>query len=215
MPKKEIAIKHATILVSYLLVIWGFYRFLFKLPEEVEDLLIKPVLWLIPVFYFLRKEKLDISSIGITSKNLFSSVYQAILLGAIFSIVAVVVNFIKYQGINFSANIGTVNFWLSLGLSFITGFTEEVTFRGYLFTRLWHVFENEWKANIVTSFIWALIHIPLVVFWLELNLSSTLIILLLTSLFGIGSAYIYARTKNVFSSILLHIFWGWPIILFR
>src|SRR3989344_5856267 len=110
MPKKEIAIKHATILVSYLLVIWGFYRFLFKLPEEVEDLLIKPVLWLIPVFYFLRKEKLDISSIGITSKNLFSSVYQAILLGAIFSIVAVVVNFIKYQGINFSANIGTVNF---------------------------------------------------------------------------------------------------------
>ena len=44
-------IKHATILVTYLLVVWGFYRFLFKMPEEVEELLIKPIIWLLPVFF--------------------------------------------------------------------------------------------------------------------------------------------------------------------
>jgi len=38
---------------------------------------------------------------------------------------------------------------------------------------------------------------------------------LLTTLFGIGSAFVFARTRNVFSSILLHVLWEWPIILFR
>ena len=37
--KKETALKNATILAAYLLIVWGFYRFLFKLPEEIEDLL--------------------------------------------------------------------------------------------------------------------------------------------------------------------------------
>jgi membrane protease YdiL (CAAX protease family) len=47
------------------------------------------------------------------------------------------------------------------------------------------------------------------------NLQAALVYLLLTTLFGVGSAFIYARTKNVFSSIFLHVLWEWPIILFR
>src|SRR3989344_632050 len=121
MPKKEVVIKNVTILAAYLLVIWGFYRFLFKLPEEVEELFIKPLLWLTPVIYLVRKERSGISSLGISSKNLFPSLY-----------------------------------------------------------------------------------ISLAIFWWDLNLQGTLILLLLTTIFGIGSAFVFARTKNVASSILLH-----------
>jgi len=74
MPKKEVAIKHITILATYLLIVWGFYRFLFKLPEEIEELIIKPLVWLLPVFYLLRKEKVGLSSIGVTTKRLFPSI---------------------------------------------------------------------------------------------------------------------------------------------
>jgi hypothetical protein len=73
MPKKEIAVKHITVLAAYILIVWGFYRFLFKLPEEIEEIIVKPLLWLVPVFILLRKEKLGLTSIGITSKNLFPS----------------------------------------------------------------------------------------------------------------------------------------------
>ena len=62
MPKKEVVIKNVTILAAYLLVIWGFYRFLFKLPEEVEELFIKPLLWLTPVIYLVRKERSGIQA---------------------------------------------------------------------------------------------------------------------------------------------------------
>jgi membrane protease YdiL (CAAX protease family) len=216
MPKKEVAIKHTTILAAYILIIWGFYRFLFKLPEELEEVIIKPILWLVPVFFLLRKEKVGLSSIGITNKNLFSSIYFAVALGIIFAFEGLLINIIKYKGgVDFSANIGSIPLLLALAISFITAVSEELTFRGYIFGRLWSALGSEFWANLITSVLWALVHLPIAIFWWELNLMSTLGLLVLTTIFGVASAIIYVRTKNILASILLHVFWEWPIILFR
>jgi membrane protease YdiL (CAAX protease family) len=215
MPKKETTIKHVTILAVYLLLVWGFYRFLFKQPEEIEELLIKPVLWLIPVFYLIKKEKTGISSLGITGKNLFQSIYFALSLAVVFTLEGVFINFLKYGEFNFSANLGQRALFTSLGLSLVTAVTEEITFRGYIFNRVWNVLGREWFSNILVSIIWGIIHIPIAIFWWDLTLSGTIGYILLTITFGIGSAFVFARTKNVISSILLHTMWVWPIILFR
>lgn len=215
MPDKETAIKHTTILAAYILIVWGFYRFLFKFPEEIEDLIIKPILWLVPVFILVRKEKLGLGSLGLTLKNLFPSIYLALALGVFFAIVGILVNFAKYKSVSFTAEIGETPFLTALLLSLATGISEEITFRGYIFNRVWHAFGSEWKANYLVSIVWALVHIPIAIFWWKLNLSGTVGILILITIFGIGSSYIFARTKNVASSIFLHMLWEWPIILFR
>ncbi len=215
MPKKVIALKNSTILAAYLLIVWGFYRVLFKLPEEIEELFVKPLVWLLPVFYLLKKEKLGISSLGVTQKNIFPAIYFALGLGVVFALEGVVINVVKHGGMNFSANLGSGPFLAALGISFATAVSEELAFRGYLFNRVWHALGNEWRANLLTSFVWALIHVPIVIFWWELNLTGILSYLLLTSFFGVGSAFVFARTRNVASSILLHMLWSWPIILFR
>lgn len=215
MPKKEIALKHTTILSAYLLIVWGFYRCLFKLPEGVEEVLVKPLLWLVPMFYFMRIEKAPLSSIGITYKNIFPAIYFSIALGIVFALEGFLVNIVKYKGMDFSANIGNTPLLLALFISFVTAVSEELTFRGYIFGRIWHVLGSELWANLITSFLWALVHIPVAIFWWQLDLSGTLGLLILTTIFGIASAIIYARTKNIFASILLHVFWEWPIILFR
>jgi membrane protease YdiL (CAAX protease family) len=215
MPKKELAIKHSTILVAYLLIVWGFYRMLIKLPEEVEELIIKPLLWLAPVFYLLKKEKLGLASVGVTFQNLFPAVYFSLALGALFAFEGVIINIVRYKGVDFSANLGQGSFLIALFLSFATAISEEITFRGYLFGRIWHVLGGEWRANLLTSFVWALVHIPVAIFWWELDFSGTATLLFLTTIFGMGSAFVYARTKNILSSILLHVLWSWPIVLFR
>jgi len=208
--------KYAVGLAVYLLIVWGFYRFLFKLPDEIEELVIKPIVWLLPVIYLVRKEKLGLESLGITFKNLFPSVYYALGLGAFFVIEALVINFVKYQGeFNLGANIGALPLLPALGLSFVTAFSEEITFRGYIFTRVWKFIKKELPANLLTSLFWAMIHVPVTVFVWKLDLTAALIYLFLTTLFGVGSAFVYARTKNIVSPILLHVLWQWPIILFR
>ena len=215
MPKKEIAIKHSTVLAAFLLIVWGFYRFLFKLPIEVEELFIKPLIWLLPVYFLVKREKLGIASLGVSLKNLFPTLYYSLALGVFFALEALVINVIKYKTIDFSANIGESPFTLALFISLTTAVSEEIAFRGYHFNRVWYAMGNEWRANLITSFVWALIHIPISIFWWKLNLSGTLIYLLLTTLFGMGSAFVFAKTRNVASSIILHILWEWPIVLFR
>ena len=49
MPKKEAIIKHITIYAAYILIVWGFYRVLFKLPDNFEETVLKPIIWLLPL----------------------------------------------------------------------------------------------------------------------------------------------------------------------
>lgn len=208
--------KSAVILSVYLLIVWGFYRFLFKLPDEIEELVIKPIFWLLPVFYLIRNEKHSLESIGITIKNLFPAIYYALGLGAFFVIEALIVNYLKYGGqFNLGANIGELPLLPALGLSFATAVSEEITFRGYIFTRVWSFVKNEAVANIVTSLFWATIHVPITIFVWKLDMSAAVLYLFLTALFGVGSSFVFARSKNILSPILLHVLWQWPIILFR
>jgi membrane protease YdiL (CAAX protease family) len=209
-------IKNVTSYSAYLLVIWVFYRFLFKFPDEVEELVIKPVLWLLPLFYFVfKKEQARLASIGFTLKNFFPAIYFAIGLGSIFVIEGLITNYLKYGQLNFGANLGNLPFMTSLGLSFATAFTEETAFRGYIFSRLWIASKNEWTANAITTVLWTAIHSPIAFYVWKLDLSAGIIYLVLTAIFGFGSSFVFARTRNIISSILLHVLWQWPIILFR
>ena len=208
-------IKYVTKYATFLVLFWGFYRFLFKLPDEIEEILIKPVVWLLPVFWYSHKEKLDLSSLGVTLKNLFESIYLSLGLGSVFVAEALFANYLKYGYLNFGANIGNLPLLSSLGLSFATAISEEISFRGYIFGRLSSVLKNDLTANLIQTVIWTIIHIPISFFVWKLDLASGLIYLFLTAVFGVGSALIYGKTKNIFGSIFLHVLWEWPIILFR
>src|SRR5258708_5583894 len=208
-------LKNAILLFTFLLIFWGFYRLLFKFPDWVEETIIKPAVWILPVLYFVKKEKTNLESIGITFKNLFPSIYLSLILGSVFATEAVIINFIKYGKLNFGANLGTTPLFLSLGISFATAISEEIVFRGYIFTRLWVALNNEWQANLITTIGWTLIHVPITIFVNKLSRVAAVVYLFLTFIFGFGSAFIYGRTKNISSSIILHVLWEWPIMLFR
>lgn len=208
--------KRAVYLAVYLLIVWGFYRFLFQLPEQIEELFIKPIVWILPVLYLVKVERQTLESIGITTKGLFPAVYYALGLGAFFVMEALIINFVKYGGqFNLGANIGNLPLLPALGLSFATAISEELAFRGYIFTRVWKFVKNEIYANLLTSVFWAMIHVPITIFVWKLDFTAAVTYLVLTSIFGMGSAFVFARTKNIVSPILLHVLWQWPIILFR
>lgn len=215
LPSKTLIIKDVTIYSTYLVLIWAFYRFLFQLPVSVEELIIKPLVWLLPLFYFLKKEDSRVSSLGFAFKNLFSAIYLSIGLGAIFVLEGVITNFLKYGHFNFGANIGPTPLLASLGMSFATAFSEEASFRGFIFNRLSSALKSEWTANAIQTVIWTAIHVPIAFFVWNLGVSAGVLYLALTAVFGLGSAFIFARTGNVWGSIFLHVLWEWPIILFR
>ncbi len=123
---------------------------------------------------WLEQNDKVLDSLGITLKNLFPAVYYALGLGAFFVMEAMIVNFLKYGGqFNLGANIGALPLLPALGLSFATAVSEEITFRGYIFTRVWSFVKDEMWANLLTSLFWAMIHVPVMIFVWKLDLSAS------------------------------------------
>ena len=218
MSEKIRLLKDAIHLYTFLLIVWGLYRFLFRLPEQIEEIVLKPIIWLGPVMWFLYKEKAALSSIGWSTKNLFKNLYLGLGFGLVFGLLGVLTHLVKYQGLAFvkTASLASPDlFLMALGLSFITAISEETVFRGYLFNRLWQTLNDEWLANLISSFGWVFIHLPITIFVLHYNPAQVFVYLGLSFIFGAGSAFVFARTRTVVASVLLHVFWGWPIVLFR
>lgn len=214
-PKLQL-VKHAIAFYAYLLVVWGFYRLLLQAPAPIEELIIKPVVWLLPLFYLLKREKANPKSIGITFHNFLPTVYFVIGLGVIFTFLALFINYLKYGELLFAAVVPTEElFWIAIILSFITAFSEEIAFRGYLLTRTLSVVKKEWKANLLVSVGWAMIHLPIAIFDWRLQPIPLLVYAGVAFVFSLGATFVFLRTRNIIAPILLHVLWQWPIILFR
>lgn len=210
--------RHVLALFSFIFVLWAIYRYFPEiLPTWVEELILKPIVWLGPTFWLVRKiEKEKFASLGLTKKNLFKSLYWGVGLGIVFALEGFLTNIFKYRGLHLvSLDYTPLAFLGVLGLSFVTAFSEETVFRGYIFTRLWRIWKSEWLANIISAFLFTLIYLPVGVFVLGYRPMVMLVYLLFVFIYGFASAFVFARTENIVSSILLHVFWSWPIILFR
>lgn len=210
-------LKRVTLLYTFILLVWGFYRYLFRFPEEIEELVLKPIIWLGPVLFLVWREKKGLDSVGWSPKNLFKSLYLGIGLGILFALEGLLTHWLKYHSFSFvNLQYQTLPVLLvAMGISLATAISEETAFRGYIFNRLWHILKNEWAANLISSFGWALVHLPITFFVLGYNFEQMITYLVLIFIFGVASALVFARTKTITASILLHVFWAWPIILFR
>lgn len=216
-PKKP-SLKHVLALFSYIFVLWAFYRYFPEiLPMWAEELILKPLIWLPPTFFIVLKvENKQLSSLGLVKKNFFPSVYWGIGLGMVYALEGFLTNALKYGGIQLS-QLGYIpaSFLWALLISLATAITEELVFRGYLYNRLSQIWEKKWLANLVSSLLFVLIHLPIGVFVLGYTPGIMLAYLALVFIYAVGSGFVFARTQNITSSILLHVFWSWPIILFK
>lgn len=216
--RKKLSLKHVFALFSFIFTLWAIYRYFPEiLPVWAEEIILKPLIWLLPTFWLVKKiEKEKLSSLGYTRKSLFPSIYWGIGLGIIFALEGFLTNILKYGELHFEAlKYNPVSFLGAVVISFATAFSEETVFRGYIFTRLWRIWKNEWLANLVSAILFMLIHLPVGIFVLGYTPLVMVIYLFFVLVFAVGSAFVFARTRNIASSILLHVFWSWPIILFK
>ncbi len=215
---QKLSLKHVFALFSFIFVVWSFYRYLPEiLPLWAEELILKPLFWLLPTFWLVKRvERQSLSSLGFTKKKLFPSIYWGVGLGLVFALEGLLTNIVKYKGLNLvSLGYSSTAFLGLFLLSLVTAFTEETVFRGYLFHRLWQIWQKEWLANIVSSFLFVIIHLPIGVFVLGYTPMVMFAYLFFVFIFAFGSAFVFGRTQNLLASILLHVFWSWPIVLFR
>lgn len=202
---------------GFIFVLWSLYRLFFKLPEWFDEFVAKPWVWLIPTFFMvLNIEKKPLSTIGYSFKNLFKNIQIGWILGFLFAFEGVATNFIKYGKISFLSSGGGVD-WIALSLfiSLATAFSEETVARGFVMNRLWWKWGSETRANITSSILFGLLHIPISIFVLHYGFYDLSTYFLITTVFGFADGFVFARTGTIVAPVIAHSLWNLSVVLFR
>jgi len=202
---------------GWILLTWSLYRYFFKLPEVVDEFIAKPFIFVAPVlWYVLKKEKRNLISLGLTTKNLFTSLYVGLGFGFVFALEGIAANAIKYGKIQINpiAAFEQYGLVMLLILSVATAFTEELLNRGFLFGRIMEKTKSLPYAAILSTVLFVLLHVPILVASLKLS-GMTLVLFFVTDfILGLANSLLYFNTKSLLAPILVHVFWNMTVALY-
>lgn len=202
---------------AWQLLAWSLYRYFFKFPEPVDEFIVKPFVFILPVLFFvLVIEKRKIDSIGVTSKNLLQSVLIGCGFGLLFAGEAIYANIFKYGTLTLTPNPSIVAYGIPFMviLSLATSVSEELLSRGFFFSRLFEASKNVIQSVIMSTLLFVAFHIPILLTSLRFQ-GTTLILFFITSfVLGMTNSLIFHKTKSLVAPVLIHLFWNMTVAVF-
>jgi len=187
------------------------------MPEWIDEFVAKPLVFIAPALWYVQKvEKRSFSSLGLTIKNLFANVYIGLGFGFLFAIEGIAANAIKYGKLDFLpiAALEQYGLILLVVLSLATAFSEELLNRGFLFTRILEKSKSLPYAAALSTVLFVLLHVPIVVTMLKLQ-GLTLVLFFVTDfVLGLANALLFYNTKSLVTPILVHLFWNMTVALY-
>lgn len=202
---------------GWILLTWSLYRYFFKLPEAVDEFVAKPLVFVLPVlWYVLKKEKRNLSSLGLTGKKFFTSLYIGLGFGFVFALEGIASNAMKYGKIQINpiAALDRYGLGLLLILSLATAFSEELLNRGFLFNRIMEKTKSLPYAALLSTVLFTLLHVPILVTSLKLH-GMTLVLFFVTDfILGLANSMLFYTTGGLLAPVLVHIFWNMTVALY-
>ncbi len=186
----------------YLLLVWGLFRLLFRLPEVIEEFWIKPLIWLVPVLGIWINEK---RKVRFFEGGWSRAIVWGLGLGVVWIGVLALVSLGRVGGIRFLAG----NSWADImGAAVATAIVEELVFSGYIFQRVFQATKSLWSAVVMTGVMFALIHVPIGLFVYNYSALQMVAFLVVVALVEMGGGFLMAKTRNVVAPILAHFVWA-------
>jgi membrane protease YdiL (CAAX protease family) len=207
----------------FIFLVWSFYRAYFYFPEWLDEIFIKPLVFTGPIFFLVlyreEKGKEGLRELGLwpNFKDLLMDIYIGVAVGILFAFEGLFANFIKYGTFSLSPIFafrvvsGLLPFFIS---NLFTAFWEEILGRGFLFKRLSKSTDNQLDAAFTSSFLFLLLHIPILFTRLHLTGTSLLVYPLSILLLGIVNSFLFAYRGSLVLPILIHTFWNMTVALY-
>lgn len=173
----------------YLLLVWGGFRYWVRLPEVIDELWFKPVIWLVPLFWWRLsmggKPKLF-------NNRWFLSGGLGVLVGAFYF------GLLKVMGVG-----GQMDWGLNLlGIALVTAVVEELTFSGFVLGLMGKFNKKRYVNLLVVGLMVAGVHLPINIFVYGLGGRELLGIMIWLFSVAVINGWIRQKTGNVTGSII-------------
>jgi len=174
----------------YLLVSWGAFRYFVRLPEVVTELWFKPMIWLVPLYWWRLSLKGE--------PRLFAGKIRPALgwglLGGLMYFGAL--RLLTNSGFSFDVN--------RIGIAGVTAVVEELTFAGVMLSILVKETKREGVSLALTGLAFAAIHLPRQIFVFSLAPSLVVGAFSLAFFVGLINGFLRLRSNNVLAAMVAH-----------
>lgn len=213
--------KRQVFIVWFLIfLIWAFYRAYFFQPEWIDELLVKPLVFVFPVLFMVwYYENKPLAELGLTFKlkNIILDIYVGVVLGILLAFEGLIANYLKYGNFTFSPlaaakMYGDIGIFLIVNL--ISAISEEILGRGYLYNRLFRITNRQFWSALFSSILFLLLHLPIMFTRLHLTGGALVIYPVSILILGITNCYLFTLRRSLTIPILLHTFWNMTIALY-
>lgn len=202
---------------AIVLIIWSIYRTKLMLPEWFDEMVAKPIVFILPVYYSITKyeQKSFFQQIWLKKKTIVTDVTTGLLVGLIFLIAAFFSNYIRLGDLSFIENVFKTNLLLAAILTIFTAVSEEVLSRGFILKRLYEDSSNMYSSSFIASTLFLVLHIP-ILFTIP-GLSGSLLLLFLATDFilSLVNSFIFLDRKSLLAPILIHALYNFAILFYR
>ncbi|MFS8158756.1 MAG: type II CAAX prenyl endopeptidase Rce1 family protein [Candidatus Roizmanbacteria bacterium] len=204
---------------AIILIVWSIYRTKLQLPEWFDEFIAKPMVFILPVYWYINKyEKGNfLQNIGLSKKNLSKNLVFGLLIGMAFAGAGLASNYVKHHGFDFTGTLlagspSSLIYILLLALA--TAITEEIVSRGFVLKRLYEDAKNIYSASFLSSILFLILHIPIL--FTKPDLSGSLILLFLGTdlLLSLITSLLFLESNNLLAAILVHALYNIAIILY-
>lgn len=203
---------------AVILIIWAFYRAYFKMPEWFDEFIAKPLVFVLPVFYYIKnvdkKPIFESLYLHFKPKIIIKDLFNSLVIGGVFLLTAFFAFYFREQKFILINNFPGIDKFIIIFLTALaTGITEEILSRGFVLKKLYEESKNIYSSTFFASVLFFFLHVPILFVDPRIN-GQMLLMFLTTDLFlSMINGIIFLWKKSLVAPILIHAFYNIVIAL--
>jgi len=218
MKEKTTPTQRALNLWAIILIFWSLYRVNLKLPEWFDEFIAKPLVFILPVYWYIKKyEKGNFfNALGLRTKRIKSDIFLGFFIGGLFYLAAVMANFLKYKKLIFFNRLITDPkiIILTIIIALATGISEEILSRGFILKRLYQESKNIFTSSFFASVLYFFLHIPMLFTNPKITGGFLLFFMATDLILSLIISFVFLSGSSLILPILIHSFYNIAILLF-
>jgi len=194
-----------------ILIFWVFYRLKFKMPEWFDEFIAKPIVFILPVHYFVKniEKKSFLPSIDWSFKTLKNDFLISTFIGlTIFLTLSLAKYFQNKEIVFLRYEINYLIFFYTIIISLATAISEQILSTGFVLKRLYEETKNFHQSAFLSALLFFFLHVPFR-FTIPGLIGDKLIFLMITDVFlSLLNSYFYLSHKSLNLPIFIHAFYN-------
>lgn len=198
---------------AIILIVWAFYRSYLKMPVWFDEFVAKPIVFVLPVFYYITKvDKKDIFEYFFF-KTKFAEVirdfFYSLGFGALFLFTSMAASYFRNGKFVFMGKLPSAqDFSYIVIIALATGVTEEILSRGFVLRKLYEESRNVLSSTFFASVLFFFLHVPILFTNAKITGNMLLVFMITDLLLSMVNGLIFLQRRSLLVPIFIHAFYN-------